>query len=204
LSTAANDKARNRPYKSTLSPPRNDAKDPLLGLIPTFNWSYIPYNHLLRDPLLSPYFAPRASLPPNIFVIATELDLLAHESWRFATRLAAEGSADPDKYTIPDADSKELKQYLCGSQNVRSKQGKIEVLDRKGEQERKYGFEVRWAGGGVKWLLVPDTLHAFDNVHIRKLMGGEETVSDAEGKTREVMGVVGTWLRRVWGLEGVV
>ncbi|KAK4445947.1 Alpha/Beta hydrolase protein [Podospora aff. communis PSN243] len=200
LSTPCDTKLRNRPYKSSLSPPRGDAKDGLQSLIPTFDWAYIPYDQDLRDPLLSPYFAARENLPPNVCVVATELDLLAHESWRFACRLAKEGT-NSEAYSVPDEKSRDLKERVCGSQAVRSRPGRIEVTDRKGEADRRFGFEERWEGGGVKWLLVPDALHAFDNKHIRELMGGEETVDDAERKMVEVMGILGGWLRGVWGVN---
>jgi len=199
LSTPCESKLRNRPYKSSLSHPRGDAKDALQSLIPTFDWAYIPYGQDLRDPLLSPYFASREKLPPYICVVATELALLAHESWRFACRLAKEGTNNADVYSIPDPKSRDLKERMCGSQAVRSRPGRIEVVDRKGEADRRFGFEESWEGGGVKWLLVPDVLHGFDNTHIRELMGGEETVGDAERKMGEVMRVLGGWLRGVGG-----
>ncbi|KAK0649617.1 Alpha/Beta hydrolase protein [Cercophora newfieldiana] len=199
LSTPSEEKLENRPYKSSLPPARNNVTDGLKPLIPSFDWSYIPYDHDLRDPLLSPYFAPREDLPPYIGVVAAELDLLAHESWRFACRLAKEGTGS-DKYEVPDPKSKDLKQRLCGSQAVRSKPGRIKVTDRAGKEDRRFGFEELWEGGGVKWLLVPDALHGFDNKHIREIMGGQETIEDGEGKTAEMMVALGVWLKGIWGL----
>lgn len=201
LSVPPEEKLRNRPFKAMLASPRGDAKDALASLIPTFDWSYIPYDQDLRDPLLSPYFAEREKLPPFVGVVATELDMLAHESWGFACRLAREGSSDEEKYEMPDAKSKDIKLRLCGSQVVRSKPGRIEVVDRAGKQEARFAFEENWEGGGVKWLLVPDALHGFDNKHIRELMGGEETVEDAEEKTRAEIEELGRWLKgTVWRL----
>lgn len=57
LERAAGDKLAGRPYKPALSPPRNSPADPLAATYPAYVWSYVPYGHDLRDPLLSPAFA---------------------------------------------------------------------------------------------------------------------------------------------------
>lgn len=58
LERAAADKSeQNRPYKPALSRPRNGGVDPLAATYPAYVWSYVPYGHDLRDPLLSPAFA---------------------------------------------------------------------------------------------------------------------------------------------------
>ena len=201
------EKLANRPYKETLKLPRGDAKDGLAGLVPTFDWSYIPYGQYLRDPLLSPHFAASENLPPFVGVVAAELDLLAHESWRLACRLAREGGlAHGDataaaRYEVPDPKSEEIRTRVCGSQVVRSQPGRLEVVDRAGKQDERFAFEENWEGGGVKWLLVPDALHGFDNKHVRELMGGAEAIEDGEEKTEAVMQELGAWLKwRVWGL----
>lgn len=121
LERAAADKMRNRAYKPTLSHPRNGGTDMLATTYPAYVWSYVPYGHDLRDPLLSPAFASwRASdddddssnkrlsslsvrskrdstvvvnggLPPHVCLVGAELDMLAHESWRLACRLVRDG-----------------------------------------------------------------------------------------------------------------
>ena len=207
MSVPPEKKLINRPYKANLPVPRGDGNDGLMALLPTFDWSYIPYNHNLRDPLLSPYFAERKSLPPFVGVVATELDMLAHESWRFACRLAGEGTrlrgADKLKFEVRDARSKDTPSRICGRRGVTNKPGELRVLDKKGDVDERFAWEEDWEGGGVKWLLVPDALHAFDNKHLREIMGGEETVVDAEEKTKKVIAELGGWLRgKVWGLEG--
>ncbi|OIW25608.1 alpha/beta-hydrolase [Coniochaeta ligniaria NRRL 30616] len=191
-------KLANRPVKPTLAPPRGgkDAlADPLAGLAPTFDWSYIPYGHDLRDPLLSPAWAEGADLPPFVGVVAAELDMLAHESWRLACRLSRRGGRGR---AVPDRLSKDEKERVCGRREVGRRKGALEDIN-----NERFGFEDYWdkSRGGVKWLLVPDVLHGFDNPHIRGLMGGEVMIKDAEMKTRAYVEEMGNWLReRVWGL----
>ncbi|KAB5585069.1 Alpha/Beta hydrolase protein [Coniochaeta sp. 2T2.1] len=200
LSVPPAEKLANRPVKPSLPPPRGgkDAEtDPLAHLSPTFDWSYIPYGHDLLDPLLSPAHADSASLPPFVGVVAAELDMLAHESWRLACRLSREGGKNR---RVPDRLSTNEKERVCGRQEVGRRRGALEDVN-----NDRFGFEDDWdrrgGRGGVKWLLVPDVLHGFDNPHIRGLMGGEVMIKDAEMKTRAYVEEVGNWLReRVWGL----
>lgn len=200
-------KAANRPYKATLPAPMGAAVDALAGLYDGFMWSYVPYGHDLRDPLLSPAHARRADLPPHVCVVAAELDMLAHEGWRLACRLAADGAvARGDgrgaRRRVPDGDSADAAERVCGREAPAGRRG---ALEEDGGDER-FGFEVCWAegegegDGSVKWLLVPDQVHGFDNVHMRALLGGgEESVRDMELKTVAYVGAVGEWLRgTVW------
>jgi len=198
LSVPAAEKLANRPVKPELPPPRGgkDAgSDPLAGLAPTFDWSYIPYGHDLRDPLLSPAFAEGGSLPPFVGVVAAELDMLAHESWRLACRLSREHGG---RRRVPDRRSGDERERVCGRREVGRRRGALEDIN-----DQRFGWEESWDGRarGVKWLLVPDVLHGFDNPHIRGLMGGDKMIKDAEMKTRAYVEEVGNWLReRVWGL----
>lgn len=187
LSVPAEEKPKNRPWKPSLPAPRGDLADPLIGLAPTFDWCYIPYDHDLRDPLLSPHFAAREDLPPYTCFIAAELDMLAHENWRMACRLA-------EKH-VPERDSDDPKWRICGNGDVTTKKGKLVT-----EQDERFAFEEETErGGGVKWLLVPDVCHAFDNPHVRSVMGGEEAIEDAVLKTGLVMDELGRWLvEKVW------
>lgn len=199
LSVPPAEKLSNRPTKPSLPSPRGgkDAgSDHLAGLAPAFDWSYVPYGHDLRDPLLSPAFADKARLPPFVGVVAAELDMLAHESWRLACRLSRRRSGG----LVPDRLSGDERERVCGRREVGRRRGALEDIN-----NERFGFEESWdddAGrGGVKWLLVPDVLHGFDNPHIRGLMGGEATIKDAEMKTRAYVEELGNWLReRVWGL----
>lgn len=206
LSVPPADKLASRPYKRSLDKPRGDDVDALSALVPTFDWSYVPYGQDLRDPLLSPIFAPRENLPPFVGLVAAELDMLAHESWRMACRLARDGVAAARgrdaarKYDpLPDLKSEDAALRVCGRKEVAAVRGELEIARSAGEVDRRFAFEENWQGGGVKWLLVPDALHGFDNKHIREIMGGDETMKDAEAKTRAEMDELGRWLKgRVW------
>jgi acetyl esterase/lipase len=69
-------KLRTRPYKPALRGPRGwgPALDWTARLLPSSAWSYIPYGHDAADPLLSPAYAARADLPPQVGVVGAELD----------------------------------------------------------------------------------------------------------------------------------
>ncbi|KAL2150473.1 hypothetical protein VTH82DRAFT_7036 [Thermothelomyces myriococcoides] len=217
--------------------PGGTRADPLLPLVPAFDWSYVPYGHDLRDPLLSPlYYRDRAALPPFVGVVAAELDMLAHESWRLACRLSRDLSAGtggggsrpthPPR-PVPDRHSPDPLWRVCGEPHGRvvSRRGELIGLV-PGREDERYAFEEtvyapspspspssmpsghgggggggggegERAVGGVKWLLVPDVLHGFDNPHIRVIMGGTEAMKDAEIKTEVYMAELARWLKEV-------
>lgn len=208
MATAPEKKLVNRPYKANLPLPRGSGEDGLMALLPTFDWAYLPYGQDLRDPLVSPYYAERGRLPRFVGVVAAELDLLAHESWRFACRVAGEGTerkgeAVRRRFEVRGARSKETGGRICGRRGVTGRDGVVKVLEKDGGGvvDERFAWEEEWEGGGAKWLLVPDVLHAFDNKNVREIMGGEETVVDAEEKTKKVMEDVGRWLReKVWNM----
>lgn len=184
----------NRPWKPQLGAPRGGSSDFLTGLAPTFDWSYIPYGHSLKDPLLSPSFARRQGLPPYIGLVAAELDMLAHDSWTMACRLSAEAGGRARK--VPDRLSPDKAWSVCGREDVGKQEGALELKD------ERFAFEDRWHGGGVKWLLVPDVVHGFDHSQMRNMLGGgEATIKDSEMKTIAYVDEVGRWLKQtVWGL----
>lgn len=139
LERPTDEKLQNRPYKPALSRPRNHANgsmDPLTATYPAYVWSYVPYGHDLRDPLLSPAFAGwdgtswstyqedkpeaavvttnggRGGLPPHVCLVGAELDMLAHESWRLACRLVRDGGivrgdGRMGRWRVPDPDADE-------------------------------------------------------------------------------------------------
>ncbi|KAM7214533.1 Alpha/Beta hydrolase protein [Rhypophila decipiens] len=199
LTVPVEEKTANRPWKGDLlPPPRNATTEPTMTFAPALQWGYIPYGQDLSDPLLSPYFAPRERLPPFVGVVAAELDILAHESWRFACRLAKEGAAATVKLRqIPDRKSNDPRWRICGWENSVGRVGELEK-----EEVERFAFEDNWGTGGVKWLLVPDVMHGFDNANCRWWFGGQETIEDAESKA-EVCGVeLGRWLKEtVWCLD---
>lgn len=156
--------------------------DYLRHLVPFFNWSYLPVGQDLRDPLLSPYFAAREDLPPHVFVLAAELDMLAHEAWRFASKLA--GGSRP----VPTLEEKV-------GQEKPAEEGTRLILD-----DERFSFEHVDEGGerSVRWLLVPDQIHGFD-VGPPRLHGSEEAFEDAKVKTKAYQKLMGEWLfDRAW------
>ncbi|CAK7229603.1 hypothetical protein SBRCBS47491_007304 [Sporothrix bragantina] len=192
-------KLRNRFYKPALPLPQGSRIDSLASLAPVFDWSYIPYNQDLTDPLLSPAYASLENLPAHVFLVAAELDMLAHESWRLACRLGNEarrvqGKPMEGDREVPDPDSKADRVKCVGRRASSKRKGTLE--EPFGEDER-YGWTESWQGGSVNWLLVPDAIHGFDNFNIRQVMGGEESMLDAELKTKAYVARVGAWLHSV-------
>jgi acetyl esterase/lipase len=168
-------KATLRRYKPDLTPNRNSTKDFLHGGGKAFDWAYIPPGQDLRDPLISPIYAPRETLPKYVFMIACELDLSSHDAWRMVSRLAGRKE--------PSMDEKSGREE-CGET------GMLELGD------DKFAWEEREKG--VRWLLIPDVLHGFD--HLPAWMQGDETsMRDAEMKNVKVVKEIGEWLKtRVW------
>ncbi|KAK3324475.1 alpha/beta hydrolase fold protein [Cercophora scortea] len=179
-------KARTRPYKRQLRGPRGwgPGLDWMARLLPSSAWSYIPYGHDVADPLLSPAYAARADLPPHVFVVAAELDCLAHESWRAACVWAARA--------VPEAE------VLVGRRSPSRWRGCLD--DGMGENGLKFGWLEEGDGGGssTRWLLVPDVVHGFDSAGWRNryLWGDEEARVDAEMKTVAYQRELAEWL---WG-----
>jgi len=59
-----------------------------------FSWAYVEEGQDLTDPVLSPAYAPRETLPSKLYIIGCELDLLCRESEILAERLANEGAGE--------------------------------------------------------------------------------------------------------------
>lgn len=176
----AEDKAKKRYYKPQLGPGlRGSPTDVLSPISALFRWSYAPYGLSLRDPLLSPIFAPRAHLPKKIFFIAAELDRLAHESWRMASILARRPEPPPD--------------VRVGQEGPAARTGEL-ILD-----DERFAFRhVDDDGGEVRWLLIPDQVHGFD-LEPREFHGSEEAFRDAQRKTKAYQQILGEWLHKsVW------
>ncbi|KAM0540921.1 hypothetical protein ACHAPJ_013450 [Fusarium lateritium] len=62
-------KTRTRQYKPSLGGFRAKPNDYLLRLSPVFDAAYTLPSQDLKDPLLSPIYAPKDQLPPNIFLL---------------------------------------------------------------------------------------------------------------------------------------
>ncbi|KAI1840160.1 hypothetical protein JX266_013634 [Neoarthrinium moseri] len=186
LGIPASAKAKTRPYKPGLSSARSGATDSMANALPSIQWGYTPAGTDMTDPLYAPFYAPASALPPHVCLLAAELDILAHDAWRMACRLAGR--------RVPGMEEQ------VGRPGVGAR-GMLELTD------AAFGFEVVMgasSGGGVrsvKWLLVPDALHGFDLRLPDALAGDDESREDANMKTRQAVVALGQWLRGVvWGM----
>ena len=161
-----------RRYKPELGGFRGNMKDYLLVLAPTFNWSYLPPGQSVTDPLLSPFYAAPESLPDNIFLIGCELDLLSHEAWRMASQLAGR--------KVPAMDQPVGREKAGADGEM--------VLD-----DERFHFEEVSNGKRYRWLLVPDSVHGFDQ-KIEGLARDPTMLKDKYAKTDKVIEMVGQWL----------
>ncbi|KAL0934612.1 alpha beta hydrolase fold protein [Colletotrichum truncatum] len=166
-------KKHRRPYKIGLLPGiRGEQRDFVLSFAPVFDWAYVPYGTNLKDPLLSPAYAERGDLPANVCIVAAELDYLAWEAWDFACKLGGK------KVTSATVGRKEV--------------AKTQELETKDE---RFGWEVSDERGSVKWLLVPDVIHAFDMHEMGANVSDPESIRDGNAKAVKVIKVLGDWLR---------
>ncbi len=122
------------------------------------------------NPLLSPVFLPRDALPPYVFIIACELDILAGDASRMICALAG----------------KDMGGSTVGREEV-GKMGELELDD------QKFSFEVRNDGGAYKWLLVPDVVHGYDQ-RLGEVVRDPLFTEDAELKRIKVQNVIAEWL----------
>lgn len=175
LSVPMEEKAATRRYKPALAGARGATSDFLRPMGPLFDWSYVPIGQDLRDPLLSPYFADRASFPRRMWLIGCELDLLGHEAWRLACKLAGR--------EIPGMDERIGQQDLVEN-------GKPGVMITKGDQ--RYCWEEKNRDGEVKWLCVPDATHGFDMAE--QMRSDPDTVKDGHMKRDALITLTGEWL----------
>lgn len=174
LARSPGKKAETRHYKPALgSGMRANATDMLSPVAPLFGWSYLPYGQLLRDPLLSPFFAPREHLPKKIFIVAAELDRLAHEAWRMASVLAGRPEPTTD---------------VRVGQEGPGAPGELILND------ERFAFQhISGDGAEVQWLLIPDQIHGFDLEPVG-FHGSEEAFRDAQAKTEAYQKMLGQWL----------
>lgn len=78
-------------YKGTFKTTKDGKPDLLKKSSELFNWAYISRGQDRMDPLLSPIYAKREDLPPTLFFIGAEYDILCHEAEIMALRLAGHG-----------------------------------------------------------------------------------------------------------------
>ncbi|SPO05358.1 related to triacylglycerol lipase [Cephalotrichum gorgonifer] len=170
--------SKRRQYKvdTRLAGLRGAKKDWVLPIAGVFDWSYISPGINLRHPLLSTFYAKREDLPAQVFFVAAELDFLAEEAHQMALRLAGR-ERDASYGEIP------------GRPEASGKVGELELGDER----------FAWEEKDVRWLLVPDVVHAFDYHVGAEISGDEEATRDAEAKTEKYIRLVGEWLfTKVW------
>ncbi|TQN71698.1 Arylesterase, partial [Colletotrichum shisoi] len=182
FATPTAEKHDRRPYKVGAGLPgiRGERRDFVLEFADVFDWSYIPYGANLRDTLISPLYAGRADLPRHVCIVAAELDYLAYEAWELACKLGGKGGPSPATRVGRDEAAPAQQQQ----------QQELELRD------ERFAWEAEDARGSVKWLLVPDVIHAFDLHEMGAAVSDPATVRDGNAKAVKVMGVIGDWLRR--------
>lgn len=166
-------KSRLRRYKPAVGGFRAKDTDYMLSMAPMIDWSYVPQGTELRNPLLSPYFADHEMLPQRVFIIGCELDMFAHEAWRTISKLAGR-----------DIPSWEQPVGREGHFDM----GHVNLDDDRFHFEQTYND-----GSSYKWLLVPDTIHNFDQ-RIGGVIRDMDFRADAEQKSETVMKEIGDWL----------
>lgn len=211
--TPSSVKCKSRRYKPELGGFRAKDTDFLMSMAGMFNWSYVSPGTKMADPLLSPLYGcseggeegeggvwvdvkGRDNFPPNIFVVACELDMLGGEAWRMACKLAGQ--------RVPGVEE------VIGQEKPRVKDGEDDSL-LEFEDEKFHWQVVVYGGGGspdgkkmwrYKWLLVPDVVHGFDQDNIGTMIRDEEAVGDGLEKREEVMKEVLRWLMEGGVLSG--
>ncbi len=75
-------------YRGTFKTTKDGKSDVLKNMINLFDWGYISKGQDRMDPLLSPIYAKRENLPPRMFFIGAEYDMLCHEAEVMALHLA--------------------------------------------------------------------------------------------------------------------
>ena len=98
-----------------------------------FDYAYIPTGVNRKDPLLSPIYASRSKLPPNIFFIGAEYDMLSHEE-----EVAARMYAEAEGAKVPE--SGQLNHWTAGGikwKKVLDAQHGFDLIRKSGEWEEK-------------------------------------------------------------------
>lgn len=83
------DKLKNRPY-------REGEKDLLADSGKLFDYGYITATQNRRDPLLSVAYAKKEDLPPAMFMVAAQYDMLSGEAREMISKLAGAGQAEKE------------------------------------------------------------------------------------------------------------
>lgn len=168
-------KKETRRYKPALGGFRGQDKDFLLSAQEAFNWAYVHVGQDTRDPLLSPLFAERGSLPRRIWLIGCELDMLGHEAWQMACKLTGR--------QVPGLDQP------IGQAELESS-GKLGALITGGDE--RFAWEEKDQDGEVRWLCMSDTAHGFEMSSV--LTSDEKTIEDGILKRDTIIEMMGEWL----------
>jgi acetyl esterase/lipase len=172
MSVSREYKMQTRQWKPQLGGFRAKTMDMLFALSPVFEAAYSLPGQDHHDPLLNPVYADKDRLPPHMFFLACELDMLAGESWRMICGLTDRDIGDETVGREAPGPKGEL------------------ILD-----DERYSFEMKTKEGSYKWLLIPDQIHAYDKYeNLEKLHGDKECSRDAELKLIEAQKVIGKWL----------
>ncbi len=166
-------KEKLRRYKPELGGFRGRDKDYLMNMAPVFDWAYLPTGRPLADRYLSPFYSAPEDLPKNVFIIACELDILSHEDWRLACRLAGR--------KVPGLDEPTGREEPAG-------RGEL-IMD-----DERFHFEENGDGKNYRWLLVPDAVHGFDQPLERIAGDDPELMLDKGIKTEKTIALIGEWL----------
>ncbi|KAI1013758.1 hypothetical protein LB503_010585 [Fusarium chuoi] len=165
-------KIHTRQWKPSFGGFRAKTTDMLFPLSPVFEAAYTLPGQDHHDPLLNPFYAEKEQLPPNIFFLACELDMLAGEAWRMICGLTG----------------REIGDETVGREAIGPK-GEL-ILD-----DERYSFETKTKEGSYRWLLIPDQIHAYDKYENLILLHGDKQLSkDAELKLVEAQKLIGKWL----------
>lgn len=178
-------KSRLRRYKPQVGGFRAKDTDYMLSMAPMIDWSYLPQGTELRNPLLSPYFADHEMLPQRVFIVGCEMDMFAHEAWRTICKLAGRD--------IPSFETPVGREAPFGMGHVELGGGAA-AADNNDDGMDRFHFEQRYGdGSSYKWLLVPDTIHNFDQ-RIGGVIRDVDFRADAEQKSETVMREIGDWI----------
>jgi len=82
--------------KLAMRPYRDGPKDQLESSSYWFDWGYVPSGQDRRDPLLSPCYAKKEDLPPWIYIIGAQWDMLRLEAQDMIHKLADEKAEDQE------------------------------------------------------------------------------------------------------------
>ncbi|RSL58374.1 hypothetical protein CEP54_007800 [Fusarium duplospermum] len=172
MSIDRNYKTQTRRYKPSLGGFRGQTTDWLLRLSPIFDWAYIPHGQDLQDPLLSPIYASKDVLPPYVFMIACELDMLVGDTHRMICGLAGRPVGE-----------------MTVGKDEPGPVGEL-ILD-----DERYCFEVSREDSSYKWLLIPDQVHSFDHhKQMESIHRDKAHALDAGPKAKQSQKLIAEWL----------